>query len=157
MPIRARHFIVPFTSAAGAFILLGMTAPTSTLGDQALFAALDSDHDGALTQYDVAPLANVIPLLDTDASDTITPEEFRVSLTYADVKMEHPDFYNGDLQPDAWARLEAAEQDARILANTLITMDLSTPGEVRFTTRPASQSEIAQSEFVRVEFIPPEG
>jgi len=154
MPIKLPYLITPFAIAG----LLSFTiAPTNS--EQALFEALDSDQDGELSLFDVTPLANVIPLLDTDNSDTVTIDEFRTMVTYADVKMVNEDFYMGDVAPETWTTIAAIEQDAKnasephIVSNTMITMDLTNTGEVRFTTRAASAEEIAETDFVRVEFV----
>jgi len=158
MSIKRQHLIIPFAIAG---VLSFTSAPAS--GDQALFEALDSDQDGELSLFDVAPLANVIPLLDKDTSDTVTIDEFRTRISYADVKMVEEDFYRGDVEQDTWNAIAAVEQskpgaaEPKIIANTLITMDLTSPGEVRFTTREATTEEIAEADFVRVEFVAPQG
>ena len=161
MPIKPQHLILPFAIAG---VLSFTNAPTTS--EQDLFDALDSDRDGELSLFDVTPLANVIPLLDKDTSDTVTIDEFRTRISYADVKIVEEDFYRGDVEQDTWTAIAAVEQsdqnkpgvaEPEIIASTLITMDLTSPGEVRFTTREATAEEITEADFVRVEFVAPQG
>jgi len=77
------------------------------------------------------------------------------------VKLVEEDFYIGDLTPEDWHKMTAAQQDGQredlqIVSKSLIQMDLTNPGEVRFVTRQVSYEDIAKTDFVRVEFVAPE-
>jgi len=144
--------IMALTSLA-AFALVA--APSSA--DERLFKALDSNGDGVLTETDSAPLERVIFVLDADDSESITLDEFRTMARYG--RLFQPEADSGRLSAQS-DRVTISEDSQEIIFSgepnitftppdengdeglhitenaktviSLVTIDLSAPGEVRF-------------------------
>ena len=154
-------------TSLAAFAMIA--APSSA--DEALFKALDSNGDGVLTETDTAPLERVIFVLDTDDSDSITLDEFRIMARYGRLFKPVAEAGNSKihLMADAISidqntnevnysggvsiqQLPADEDenegskikklDQTIIS--LVTIDLSSPGEVRFKSENMTLDELAQ-------------
>lgn len=142
-------------TSLAAFAMLA--APSSA--DEHLFKALDSNGDGQLSASDAGPLEKVIWVLDTDSSQTVTLNEFKTIARYVQIEeSQMPVIIEADkittyensrilfdgalafnsqlaekgIQPGDTFNLRF-EENADAL-RTLVTIDLSTAGEVHFTT-----------------------
>lgn len=142
-----------------AFALLA--APSSA--DEKLFKTLDSNGDGVLTEKDTAPLEKVILILDEDGSDSITLDEFRTMARYGHLfdasqvngKIElqakrlviddntNEAVFSGDVDR-IWTPGNDASRipSPQNIIGSLVTIDLTTPGEVRFKTEEMTMREL---------------
>lgn len=161
-PLKAAS--ITLTSLA-AFTL--MAAPSSA--DERLFKALDSNGDGVLTETDTAPHERVIFVLDEDHSHSITLDEFRTVAHYG--RLFSPKPIDGTFR--AMAKRITLDEDGNLTALagspditfadetghaglpadnaastivSLVTIDLSVPGEVRFKSENVTMDELAQRE-----------
>lgn len=150
-------------TSLAAFTL--MAAPGSA--DEKLFKALDSNGDGVLTKTDNAPLDKVVFVLDEDNSDSITLDEFRIAARYARIFARPQADGAFQVQADQvtmneaanraeyagrvgfkWARTASGDQpdfiteDGADIVSSLVTIDLSAPGEVRFKTQTLTIAEL---------------
>ena len=152
-------------TSLAAFALIA--APSSA--DERLFKALDSNGDGVLTETDTAPLEKVIFVLDEDDSDSITLDEFRTMARYG--RLFQPKAGKGRLSAQSdkisisedsdevrfsgepnitfTAPDENGDEGFHITENaetiiSLVTIDLSSPGEVRFKSENVTMEELSQ-------------
>lgn len=152
-------------TSLAAFALIA--APSSA--DERLFKALDSNGDGVLTETDSAPLEQVIRILDEDGSRSITLDEFRTMVRYGlfslpktaegmprlDIDIAHLE--NDPNEADAsgdlgitWTPADEHGNEGLIKENvpitqiSLVTMDLTSLGEVRFKSESATLDELAE-------------
>ena len=148
-------------TSLAAFALIA--APSSA--DERLFKALDSNGDGVLTETDTAPLEKVIFVLDKDDSESITLDEFRTIARYGRIFVpekasgkiallankvlvnegEGRAEYKGDVDIE-WSDDDSGAftlgKDSQAIG-TLVTIDLSEPGEVRFETQKMTLDEMS--------------
>jgi len=148
-----------------AFALVA--APSSA--DERLFKALDSNGDGVLTETDSAPLERVIYVLDADNSKSITLDEFRTMARYG--RLFQPEASKGQLSGQS-DRVTVSEDSQEIIFSgepnitftppdengdeglhitedaktviSLVTIDLSSPGEVRFKSENMTLDALSQ-------------
>ena len=155
-PIKAAGMAL--TSLA-AFAL--MAAPSAA--DEKLFKALDSNGDGVLTETDSAPLEKVIFVLDANNSDSITLDEFRIMARYGRLFQPEADTRRLSAQSDKVMISQNSQElifsgepnitftppDENNTENTktvisLVTIDLSAPGEVRFKSQNMTLDALSQ-------------
>jgi len=147
-------------TSLAAFAL--MAAPSSA--DERLFKALDSNGDGVLTETDTAPLEEVIFILDKDSSNSITIDEFRIMAKYGRIfvpdnmpdkvsltsKSVHTNKASNTVDFVGDVGIEFSDNGGVKLGKetpaigTLVTIDLSAPGEVRFKTQQMTLDEMSK-------------
>ena len=143
-------------TSLAAFALIA--APSSA--DERLFKALDSNGDGVLTETDTAPLEKVIFVLDKDGSDSITLDEFRTIARYG--RLFEPEKIKGkidvsakeifvdnntsqaEFSGDVDITLHPTDEHTSSTIVSLVTIDLTEPGEIRFKSENVTMEELSQ-------------
>lgn len=173
-PLKAAGMALTSTAA---FALLA--APSSA--DERLFKALDSNQDGQLTATDAAPLGKVIFILDADCSGSISLDEFQTEARYAEfgatmsnqlqiaatrifVHEDDTVIFRGNIDvrvndgtqsPDFTPHF--ADLDIASIDGTLVKIDFTHIGEVRFTTETKPWTEIRDDPDVQHLVVEMEG
>ena len=150
--IRFTKLVRPAALIAGMTVCLAPAMCAQTDAD--LFASQDKNGDGVLTIEDAAHLEVAIFMLDKDKSGGITQAEFKPFSEYGTLTVEDPFFFT----PSEGEKVSSEPYDSpnpKILSFSVMTVDLTQPGKVRYAMRQDSLPE-DHLEGVTVEFAPPE-
>lgn len=136
------------------FAILFALSPAAHAEDNAaLFDSHDKNKDGVLTIEDAVYLERAIFMLDKDQSGDVTQAEFQPLSEYGAATIEDPYFF----VPSAGDQISSEPYDGpppKVLNYTILTIDLTAAGKVRYATRKGAMGEDS-IENITIEFAPP--